>query len=68
MSKKYIVVKNQHGEFAPKNTETGTVFGKEKTFEEAKRWADKWNSEAVEIWTPVETPLTDELKTETEIK
>ena len=61
MTKKYIVVKNKRGEFAPKNTETGTVFRKEKTFDEAKKWADIWNAEDAEkadvcadFWTPVD--------------
>ena len=52
---KYIVVKNQRGDYAVQKTDTGLILCAGLPLEECKDKAGKWNLEELSIWTPLES-------------
>lgn len=52
---KYIIVKNQDGDFAVQKTDTGLILCAGETLEECKQRAAEWNLAETSIWTPLET-------------
>lgn len=51
--KKYIIVKNQHGQFAVQKTNTGLILCAGEPLEKCEARAAEWNLAEESVWKPI---------------